>query len=66
MGTYPNQYGVSRKHIIASCEASLRRLKTDHIDLYYIHGPDPVGALRGDYARSGRSRAAGQGPLPGL
>jgi len=42
MGNLPNQYGVSRKHIIASCEASLRRLKTDHIDLYYIHGPDPV------------------------
>ncbi|UCF06049.1 MAG: aldo/keto reductase, partial [bacterium] len=38
----PNHYGVSRKHVIASCEASLRRLKTDHIDLYYIHGPDPV------------------------
>jgi aryl-alcohol dehydrogenase-like predicted oxidoreductase len=38
----PNQYGVSRKHIMASCEASLKRLRTDYIDLYYIHGPDPV------------------------
>jgi aryl-alcohol dehydrogenase-like predicted oxidoreductase len=42
MGQKPNQYGVSRKHIMASCEASLKRLKTDYIDLYYIHGPDPV------------------------
>jgi len=42
MGQKPNQYGVSRKHIFASCEASLKRLRTDYIDLYYIHGPDPV------------------------
>lgn len=33
----PNQRGLSRKHIIASAEASLRRLQTDHIDLYQIH-----------------------------
>ena len=42
MGQKPNQYGVSRKHVVASCDASLKRLQTDHIDLYYIHGPDPV------------------------
>ncbi len=42
MGQKPNQYGVSRKHIMASCEASLKRMQTDYIDLYYIHGPDPV------------------------
>jgi aryl-alcohol dehydrogenase-like predicted oxidoreductase len=41
----PNAYGVSRKHIIASCEASLKRLKTDYIDLYYIHGPDPISPV---------------------
>lgn len=41
-GKEPNRYGLSRKHVIASCENSLRRLKTDHIDLYYIHGPDPI------------------------
>jgi len=35
-----NNVGLSRKHIIAGCEASLRRLGTDHIDLYQIHGPD--------------------------
>lgn len=33
----PNGAGYSRKHIIAACEASLRRLKTDHIDLYQTH-----------------------------
>jgi len=33
----PNMAGLSRKHIIQNCEASLRRLRTDYIDLYYMH-----------------------------
>lgn len=33
----PNQRGLGRKHILAECEASLGRLKTDHIDLYQVH-----------------------------
>jgi aryl-alcohol dehydrogenase-like predicted oxidoreductase len=37
MGDGPNDAGASRHHIIRSCEASLRRLKTDYIDLYQIH-----------------------------
>jgi len=37
MGPGPNQSGLSRKHIIASCEDSLRRLGMDYIDLYQIH-----------------------------
>ncbi|HEV3113884.1 MAG TPA: aldo/keto reductase [Candidatus Binataceae bacterium] len=37
MAKGPNCVGLSRKHIIAACEASLRRLKTDYIDLYQIH-----------------------------
>jgi len=37
MGERPNDAGNSRRHVIAACEASLRRLKTDYIDLYYIH-----------------------------
>jgi aryl-alcohol dehydrogenase-like predicted oxidoreductase len=37
MGTAPNDAGLSRHHLIAECEASLRRLGTDHIDLYQVH-----------------------------
>jgi aryl-alcohol dehydrogenase-like predicted oxidoreductase len=64
-GPKPNQYGLSRKHILASCEASLKRLRTDYIDLYYIHGPDPVTpyeeTLRAldDLVRQGKVRYLG-------
>jgi aryl-alcohol dehydrogenase (NADP+) len=37
MGSGPNDRGLSRKHILDSIDASLRRLNTDYIDLYYIH-----------------------------
>lgn len=37
MGEGPNQKGLSRKHIMEQCEASLRRLGVDYIDLYYCH-----------------------------
>jgi aryl-alcohol dehydrogenase-like predicted oxidoreductase len=36
-GEGPNDAGLSRHHIISGCEASLRRLQTDHIDLYQVH-----------------------------
>ncbi len=36
----PNQTGLSRKHIIEACHASLNRFKTDYIDLYFCHRPD--------------------------
>lgn len=41
MADAPNRSGLSRKHVIAACEASLRRLGTEHIDLYQIHRWDP-------------------------
>lgn len=39
-GTGPNDRGLSRKHIMQAIEASLRRLGTDYIDVYYAHMPD--------------------------
>ena len=41
MGTDPNQQGASRRWIFTAAENSLRRLQTDHIDVYQIHRPDP-------------------------
>ena len=40
-GPGPNESGASRKHIMDAVEASLQRLRTDYLDLYYIHRPDP-------------------------
>lgn len=40
MGPGPNDQGLSRKHLIDACNASLRRLQTDYIDLYQTHSPD--------------------------
>ena len=41
VGDGPYDAGASRKHLVAACEASLRRLGTDFVDLYYQHWPDP-------------------------
>jgi aryl-alcohol dehydrogenase-like predicted oxidoreductase len=60
-----NDYGASRYHIMNGVEASLRRLKTDHIDLYYIHRWDEHTPLEetmralDDLARSGKVRYIG-------
>jgi len=41
MGNGPNDYGTSRIHLLRACEDSLRRLRTDYIDLYILHVVDP-------------------------
>ena len=65
MGEGVNDLGNSRRHIIEQCEASLRRLQTDYIDLYQIHRPQPdipidetLRALD-DLVRSGKVRYLG-------
>ena len=44
-GPGPNDIGLSRRHIIEGCNASLKRLGTDYIDLYQVHSFDPVTPL---------------------
>ncbi|MDT0320006.1 aldo/keto reductase [Streptomyces millisiae] len=69
-GQDPNRRGGSRRWIVAAVENSLRRLRTDHIDLYQLHFPDPdteveetLSALT-DLLRSGKVRAIGASHTP--
>jgi aryl-alcohol dehydrogenase-like predicted oxidoreductase len=41
MGEGPYKRGASRRYVMAACEESLKRLGTDHLDLYQVHTPDP-------------------------
>ena len=45
MAPHPNACGASRSHLIRACEASLKRLQTDRIDIYYVHRFDPQTRL---------------------
>jgi len=45
MGPGPNDHGASRLHIMSAVDASLKRLGTDYVDLYYPHWPDPATPL---------------------
>jgi 1-deoxyxylulose-5-phosphate synthase len=70
MGPGVNDQGLSRKHVISACEASLRRLQTDYIDLYQTHMPDadtPIEeTLRAldDLVRAGKVRYIGASNYP--
>ncbi len=65
MGPGPNMGGLSRKHILQACDASLRRLGIDAIDLYQIHRFDPVVPIDetlealNDLVRAGKVRYIG-------
>jgi aryl-alcohol dehydrogenase-like predicted oxidoreductase len=70
MGQDPNQQGNTRRWLVRECEASLRRLGTDYIDLYQIHRPEPetaidetLGALT-DLIRAGKILYAGSSTYP--
>jgi aryl-alcohol dehydrogenase-like predicted oxidoreductase len=70
MGADPNQSGGSRRWITRAVEDSLRRLGTDHIDLYQMHRPDPatdVGeslSALSDLVHAGKVRAIGSSTFP--
>lgn len=70
-GSDPNQGGTSRHHLIEACEASLRRLGTDYIDLYQLHAFDALSpveeALRAldDLVRAGKIRYIGASNFSG-
>src|SRR6266508_2777971 len=65
MGEGPNDAGLSRHHLVTECEASLRRLRTDHIDLYQVHEWDGQTPLEetlealDDLVRAGKVRYVG-------
>jgi aryl-alcohol dehydrogenase-like predicted oxidoreductase len=70
VGDDPNHQGASRRWVITAVENSLRRLQTDHIDLYQIHRPDPhtdieetLSALS-DLIHSGKVRVIGSSAMP--
>jgi aryl-alcohol dehydrogenase-like predicted oxidoreductase len=70
MGDDPNQQGNSRRWIMREVEASLKRLGTDHIDLYQVHRPEPdtdveetLSALT-DLVRAGKIRYIGSSTFP--
>lgn len=70
MGEGPNERGASRRWITTAVENSLRRLGTDHIDVYQLHRPDPDTELEEtlsvltDLVRAGKVRAIGSSTTP--
>ncbi|HET7619517.1 MAG TPA: aldo/keto reductase [Vicinamibacterales bacterium] len=70
MSDDPNDRGLSRKHLMASIDGSLRRLGTDYVDLYQIHRWDPDTPIEetlralDDIVRSGKARYIGASSMP--
>ncbi|MBI1276660.1 MAG: aldo/keto reductase [Anaerolineaceae bacterium] len=70
VGTGQNDRGISRYHIIKACDDSLRRLQTDHIDLYQLHRPsatipqDETLRALDDLVRAGKVRYVGSSTFP--
>lgn len=70
MGNGLNDRGISRYHLIKACEDSLRRLQTDHIDLYQLHRPsltipqDETLRALDDLVRAGKVRYIGSSTFP--
>ncbi|MGN6218120.1 MAG: aldo/keto reductase [Microbacterium sp.] len=70
IGDDPNHQGGSRRWIMTAVENSLRRLQTDHLDLYQMHRPDPATDIDEtlstltDLVRSGKVRAIGSSDMP--
>jgi aryl-alcohol dehydrogenase-like predicted oxidoreductase len=70
MGPGPNDRGISRYHIMKACEDSLRRLQTDHIDLYQLHRPsleipqDETLRALDDLVHAGKVRYIGCSTFP--
>ena len=70
MNELPNGRGHSRYHLMNEIDASLKRLQVDHIDLYQLHGLDPLVPLEeslgtlNDIVRSGKVRYIGMSNMP--
>jgi aryl-alcohol dehydrogenase-like predicted oxidoreductase len=70
IGSDPNHQGASRRWITSAVERALRRLQTDHIDLYQLHVPDPTTdmdetlSVLTDLVRAGKVRAIGTSNRP--
>jgi len=69
-GPHPWDVGLSRKHLLDAIDASLRRLRTDYVDLYQIHHPDPMTPIDETLealdaiVRAGKARYIGCSNLP--
>lgn len=70
VGDGPNDWGLSRRHILRQVEATLRRLGVDHVDMYLIHEPDPTTPLDetlralDDLIHQGKVRYIGASNMP--